>query len=95
MPKFKKWDLIEINWVDSYMMHGWTPLNDSEIDVDHSLDHRSIGYYVGETNRQISIVQSSKTFEDFISESETQVCGIFTIPKKAITKIRKLTYAKV
>lgn len=90
MGKYKKWDLIEVLWHDSYMVHGWTHVENVGLDEDISLDHRSVGYYLGETPRQITICQSSKANEDLIDEPETNVCGVFTIPKKAIVKVSEL-----
>ena len=90
MSKYKQWDLIEILWVDSHMVHGWTRIEEIGLDEDYSLDHRSVGYYLGETPRQITICQSSKTNEELIGEPEANVCGVFTIPKKAITKVTDL-----
>ena len=88
--KRKKWDRIEILWVDSYRTNGWLPFNEVLIDEDYCLDHRTIGYYLGETKRQISVCQSSKTAEELISEPETQIDAVMTIPKKAITKLTDL-----
>lgn len=90
MSKYKKWDMLEITWHDSYMVHGWTHVENIGLDDDISLDHRSIGYYLGETPRQITICQSSKTNEELIYEPETNVCGVFTIPKRAIVKVNDL-----
>lgn len=93
-PKLKKWQPVEIFWVDSYRTHGWISLEEANVDEDYSLDHRTIGYFVGETSRQITVCQSSKTNEDLISEPETNIDAVMNIPKVAITKIRKIN-AKV
>jgi hypothetical protein len=85
--KRKKWDRVEILWVDSYRTHGWLPLEEAHIEEDYCLDHRTIGYYLGETPRQISVCQSSKTHEELITEPETQIDAVMNIPKKAITKV--------
>ena len=87
MSKLKKWDRIEILWVDSYRTHGWLPLEEAHVDEDSCLNHRTIGYYLGETPRQISVCQSSKTDEELIKEPETQVDAVMNIPKKAIIKV--------
>lgn len=88
--KRKKWDRIEILWVDSYRTHGWLPFEDAHVEEDYCLDHRTIGYYLGETSRQISVCQSSKTAEELISEPETQIDAVMSIPKRAITSIIQL-----
>lgn len=90
MPKLVKWDRIEILWIDSYRTHGWLPLDEADLENDDSLDHRTIGYYVGQTKRAISVCQSSKTHSSFLESPDTQVDAIMSIPKKAIVKISKL-----
>jgi hypothetical protein len=90
MSKHKQWDMIEIIWHDSYRTHGWLPLEEAHVEEDYCLDHRTIGYYLGETPRQISVCQSSKTAEELITEPETQIDAVMNIPKKAITKVTDL-----
>ena len=88
----KKCQKIEILWEDSYRTHGWLPFEEAHIEEDYCLDHRTIGYYLGETKRQISVCQSSKTDDQLITEPETQIDAVMNIPKKAIKKIIKLKY---
>lgn len=92
MGKYTKWDKVEIEWTDSHMIHGWVTLDDVGLDEEASLYHRSIGYFLGETPNQVTICQSSKTDEDLIKEPITNVCGVFTIPKKAIIKLSKVRF---
>lgn len=92
---FQKWDRLEIHWEDSYRTHGWLPLEEAMTEEDYCLDHRTIGYFVGETDRQISVCQSSKTDERLISEPDTQVDAVMHIPKAAITLIVRLGEAHV
>lgn len=91
-PTLNKWDRVEIRWLDSYRQHGWVPIleTDAYLETDHSLDHRTIGYFIGQTKRQVSVVQSSKTDKELIYHPETQVDAIMNIPKVCITKIKKL-----
>lgn len=90
MSLYKKWDRIEIIWLDSYRTHGWLPLEEAHVEEDYCLDHRTIGYFIGETKRQISVCQSSKKDKHLISEPETQIDAVMSIPKKCIVKIIKL-----
>ena len=90
IPKFVKWQKVEIEWLDSYRTHGWLQLQEAMIDEDYSLDHRTMGYYLGETKRQISVCQSSKTDKNLISEPETQIDAVMNIPKSCIIRVRKL-----
>jgi hypothetical protein len=90
VSKLKKWDTVEILWVDSYRTHGWIALNEANVDEDCSLDHRTIGYFLGETARQISVCQSSKTDALLICEPETQVDSVMSIPKASVVRILPL-----
>lgn len=87
---YKKWDRIEIFWEDSYQMHGWVHLDEAGIDEDVSLGHQSIGYFAGETDKQITIVQSKKSSKELDQAPETNVNATFSIPKRAIIKVRKV-----
>lgn len=87
---YKKWDRIEIFWEDSYQLHGWVHLDEAGVDEDESLGHQSIGYYVGETPKQITIVQSKKSSRLLHDAPETNVNATFSIPKSAISRVRKI-----
>jgi hypothetical protein len=84
----KKWDLVEIFWEDSYQMHGWVHLDDAEVDEDVSLGHQSVGYFIGETPKQITICQSKKSSKELDDAPETNVNAVFSIPKRAIISKR-------
>lgn len=86
----KKWDKVEVEWLDSHQIHGWTALSSGGLDCERSLGHCSIGYYVGQTSKQFTIVQSRKSDQEFIANEDTMVNSILTIPKCAITKLVKL-----
>lgn len=91
---YKKWDRIEIIWLDSYRTHGWLPLEDAHVEEDYCLDHRTIGYYIGETKRQISVCQSGKLDDRLNDEDETQIDAVMSIPKKAIIQVNSLVDIK-
>lgn len=90
MSKFKRWDIVEIEWEDSYQLHGWTTLEESGYWDDISLGHTSIGYYIGETKKQISICQSRKTDPELIKSEITNVNALFHIPKSCIKRVKKI-----
>lgn len=76
------------------MTHGWVGLDESAYDEDFSLGHQSVGYYIGETPKQITICQSLKSHPELNKADDTNVCGVFTIPKRAIISKRKLPHRK-
>lgn len=71
-------------------MHGWVLISDAAVDEDTSLGHQSIGYYLDETPKQITICQSSKSNKEFRKSEDTNVNAVFSIPKKAILRMRKI-----
>lgn len=87
MPKFKKWDRVEIFWEDSYQLHGWTALDEAGVEEDLSLGHQSLGYYLAETSKQITICQSKKSSKLLHDSPYTNVNGVFSIPKSCILRI--------
>ncbi len=84
--KFKLWDKIEINWLDSIENTcGWQRPDDFEW-KDHykALQHNLIGYYVTEHTDAITLCQA------YAVENENKFVGAFTVPRGCILKIRKL-----
>jgi len=85
-PKLVTWDYIEIEWKDcTFSQQGWEDLD--EVDFD---EHRrfskgfiTVGLFVKEDNDNIYISHTTNTVKD-------SVLGFLSIPKGAITKIRKL-----
>jgi hypothetical protein len=90
MSKFKKWDWVHILWEDSYQLHGWSPLDETGFDEDESLGHETLGFYIGETKRQITVCQSKKSSKELDDAPHTNVNAVFSIPKSCILKIEKL-----
>ena len=73
--------LIEVDWLDSSGMNGWT--HDKS---EQNLRCKSIGYVLGETKQGITIA-SHFSFNGSVNSP-------MTIPKVAITKIRVIRYCK-
>lgn len=81
VDKMKKWQLVEVTWLDAIHHSGWT--YEDEIDwSDKKLIHTTAGYFLGETKSQMLIVQSRN--------SGDEVDAIMHLPKTSIKKIRKL-----
>jgi hypothetical protein len=83
IPKIKKWQIIEIDWLDSCHLAGWTR---DEFDWDlKDLEHKTVGYFIKETKYSIAVIQSRKAE---VKEKGTSVDALMEIPKVAVTKIR-------
>jgi hypothetical protein len=83
--KFKKWDVIEILWIDSCHVNGW---NKDNFDYDKAdLEFRTVGYFLKETKYSIVVVQSSKRKT---KDEGTSIDALMEIPKVAIEKMKKL-----
>lgn len=82
--RFRKWQVIEIDWVDSISRDRWAFEDDVELQ-DNDMYHKTIGYFFRETKESINVVQS-KTNN---GRKESSVLAVMTIPKVAIKKIKK------
>ena len=83
--KFKKWQKIEVFWEDSSHDSGWTKEDGY---IENHIDHSTCGYFLQERERSIQVVQSRGYTEDL--KEKLMVDAMMQIPKKAITKIKKL-----
>lgn len=83
--QLKKWQIIEISWIDSVHTNGWTFEDSARLD-DKFLRHKTIGYYFKETKLGLSVIQSKS--DD--GEDKANVDAIMTIPKVAVKKIKKI-----
>lgn len=85
IPKLEKWKIIEMDWLDSCHLSGWT--KDDLTYEQKDLEHKTVGYFIKETKYSISVVQSRKAE---VKEKGTSIDALMEIPKVAITKIRIL-----
>ena len=83
--KFKKWDIIEITWVDSCSMSGWQ--KDHFDYAKKDLEFKTVGYFLKENPHSIVVVQSVQRIQ---KPEGTSVNSLMEIPKVAIEKMRKL-----
>lgn len=81
----KKWQIIEIEWVDSIHTNGWTYEDKLDLD-DKYLNHKTVGYFYTRTKHAITVVQSRSNDGD----EKSNVDATMTIPLLAIQKIKKL-----
>ena len=82
IPKLKKWQIIEIEWLDSGALSGWTK---DELDFKKKdLEYNTVGYFLKETDYSISVIQSRK---HAVVEQGTSINALMEIPKVAITKL--------
>lgn len=90
--KLKKWDRIQIWWEDSMHDDGWKRDDHFGPDDDKWLDHETIGFLLLETKKSLNVVQSKRIApnKDESVSTDSSMC----IPKRAITKIKKLSTGK-
>ena len=83
--ELKRWDIVEVEWLDSVHEGGWRKIKDidSEPDPDQWLKHKSIGYVLEVTKQAVGIVQSRQSQPDDKASVDSHMC----IPKVAITNI--------
>lgn len=87
-PKFKQWEALAVEWVDSQGYDGWSLTRDAE-QPPKSLGCRTVGLLYQATEDHLSIVLSVAD----IGERGEQYNGCITIPRVAITAIHKLEEA--
>lgn len=79
----KKWDTIEVKWLDSTHTFGWQPYDNEEID-EEQLYHQSVGYFLEESKKAIMLIQSYNT------NCKNSIDAILVIPKCSIISKRKV-----
>lgn len=84
MPKIGEWDPVEVEWVDSEREDGWILTRDSQPPT--TLECRTVGMLYKATDDYVTIVLSNGG----IGQRDEQYCGSITIPRVAITSIRRL-----
>lgn len=78
----KKYQIIQIKWLDSLHSGGWQNESGVETSKDR-LVHYSVGYFLKEDSRSIIIIQSYQNIEN------KNIDAVMEIPKVAILKIKK------
>lgn len=84
---YKKYELLEITWLDSIHDSGWQKEDKFDGD-DKWLGHTTAGYYFGQSKNAIHVIQSKSITPD--SKGNRSIDSVMTIPKKCITNIKKL-----
>lgn len=80
--------LVEVIWVDSRGVNeNWILISDTK--DWRSLVMRSVGYVIYEDVDEIRIAPHLGVEPD---DDEDQVCGVMTIPKRAIDKVSDLGF---
>lgn len=86
IPKLTTWDYIEIEWKDcTFSQKGWEDLDDIDFEEhkSFSVGFISVGLFVKQDDSNIYISHTTNTVKD-------SALGFLSIPKGAITKIKKL-----
>jgi len=92
--KYKKWDIVEVEWLDSHSGSGWKTPSEVKQWIEGAKDHftiLSVGYFLQEDENFFRICQSHD-FQHLREEGEgdDNVDAIFAIAKTAIKSIKKL-----
>ena len=77
-------ELVLVEWLDSRRGEGWARLE--EVRDESPTRCRSVGWIIRKS-------PSALTIAGHLGENPEQCCGDMTIPKRSITKIRKLSYS--
>ena len=81
MKELKKYQIIEINWIDSTSTSGWK--SSIECLGEPQIEHKSVGYILQETKKSITIFQSMSEYK--LEDGGVNIDAILSIPKVAIT----------
>lgn len=90
MSEIKKYDIIEIKWLDAHHTSGW--MCETEIDwkfQEESFLHLTVGYFIKKTKTMIAVAQSFRELPKK-SKDEGVIDSLMKIPLKAIIKIKRL-----
>ena len=79
----KRYQIIEIEWLDSMAASGWQKAADVIPSPLEEISHKTLGYFFAENERSILVVQSRRNDLKYLD-------GVFEIPKGCIIKIKKL-----
>ncbi|HDY68436.1 hypothetical protein LCGC14_2861820 [marine sediment metagenome] len=84
--KIKKYQIIEIEWLDSLHTTGWMKEESVQTTPLEKMKHKTLGYFLREDEKSLLVIQS---YGNFI-EGSPMVDGIMEIPKGCILRIKKL-----
>lgn len=82
----KRYTLLEILWVDSDREDAWKLVSDLDQKKELPMLCKSLGYFLGESDHTIDIVQS----HSYVGLPDEQINGRLRIPKVAIKRKRVL-----
>lgn len=84
---YPKLQLLEILWYDAVHDGDW--VTEKEIDLpDTDIEHKTVGYFLMETDKTIAVVQSYGVAPD--KDAGYHVDCIMRIPKVAIKLVRRI-----
>lgn len=87
IKQFKKWQILELFWVDSMHYTGWKFEDDVEnLTQSKYLLHSTVGYFVRQDKHQV-VVGESKSAD---GEDKGNVSEVLSIPIVAIKRIREI-----
>ncbi len=92
--KYKKYDILEIVWLDSHGGGGWKTPSEVEKWIERAKTNfiiKSVGYFIHEDNDFLRIAQSyDNQILDPEGQGDNNIDGMFAIAKTAIKSIKKI-----
>lgn len=86
LPKLTAWDYLEVEWKDcTFRQEGWEFLDDVDFDEQkrYSEGFITVGLFIRQDRNNIYLSHTTNVCQD-------SVLGFVSIPKGAITHIKKL-----
>ena len=91
--KFKKYDVLEITWLDSHSSGGWKIPSDIEKWIDNARNDfnvKTVGYYFQEDDDFLRICQGHDNQSATQESKEDNKDALFAVAKSCIKSIRVL-----
>ena len=89
-PKLKRWDKIEIEWIDSMSPNSkWKAIDSMDWDDEEEyMSHRSCGYFLNKSKTSICVCQSYQ--KKIYSDGDRMMDNTIMIPICAFISVRKV-----
>lgn len=88
MNRLKKWDKVQVEWIDSCGGSGWNHEDEFKQENEKWLSIESVGYFLSKNKKSLTIVQNKQCQPK--STGHHSVDNYIQIPLVAITKTKKL-----
>ena len=97
MKKFKKYDILEITWIDSHSGSGWHSPKEKENfigDAKSNFTIKTLGYYFHEDKDFIRVAQGFDNQSISEGRNEDNLDSLMAVAKPCIRDIKVIRYAQ-